>query len=33
VGHVALSFDDGPDLRGTPAVLDALRDADAQLTV
>ncbi|MFC6800788.1 polysaccharide deacetylase family protein [Deinococcus caeni] len=29
---VALTFDDGPDARSTPAVLDALREAGAQAT-
>ena len=29
---VALTFDDGPDPRWTPAVLDALREADARAT-
>ena len=27
-GHVALTFDDGPDPQGTPAVLDALRELE-----
>lgn len=31
-GAIALTFDDGPDVRWTPAVLDALRDADARAT-
>ncbi len=31
-GHVGLTFDDGPDERWTPAVLDALRAADARAT-
>jgi peptidoglycan/xylan/chitin deacetylase (PgdA/CDA1 family) len=30
--HVALSFDDGPHPQGTPAVLESLREADAQAT-
>ncbi|HNG25274.1 MAG TPA: polysaccharide deacetylase family protein, partial [Microthrixaceae bacterium] len=30
--YVALSFDDGPDPRWTPRVLDALRDAGAKAT-
>ena len=30
--HVALSFDDGPDGRWTPVVLDALRAAGARAT-
>ena len=29
-GQFALSFDDGPDSRGTPAVLEALRDQNAR---
>jgi peptidoglycan-N-acetylglucosamine deacetylase len=29
---IALTFDDGPDPRGTPAVLDALRDVDVRAT-
>jgi peptidoglycan/xylan/chitin deacetylase (PgdA/CDA1 family) len=32
VGQVALTFDDGPHRRGTPAVLDALAAAGAQAT-
>jgi peptidoglycan-N-acetylglucosamine deacetylase len=32
VVHVALSFDDGPDGRWTPVVLDALRAAGARAT-
>jgi peptidoglycan/xylan/chitin deacetylase (PgdA/CDA1 family) len=32
VGRIALTFDDGPDPRWTPAVLDALRDARAPAT-
>jgi peptidoglycan/xylan/chitin deacetylase (PgdA/CDA1 family) len=31
-GHVALTFDDGPDPDGTPAVLDALDEADVKAT-
>lgn len=31
-GHVALTFDDGPHPRGTPAVLEALAAAGAQAT-
>ena len=30
--HVGLTFDDGPHARGTPAVLEALRDAGARAT-
>jgi len=30
--HVALTFDDGPHDRGTPAVLEALREAGARAT-
>lgn len=30
--HVALTFDDGPDPRSTPAFLDALGDADVKAT-
>ncbi len=30
--HVALTFDDGPHPQGTPAVLEALREAGAQAT-
>jgi peptidoglycan/xylan/chitin deacetylase (PgdA/CDA1 family) len=32
MGRVALTFDDGPDPRWTPAVLDALRAAGARAT-
>jgi peptidoglycan/xylan/chitin deacetylase (PgdA/CDA1 family) len=31
-GGVAITFDDGPHLQGTPAVLEALRDGGAQAT-
>jgi peptidoglycan/xylan/chitin deacetylase (PgdA/CDA1 family) len=31
-GAVALTFDDGPDPRGTPAVLEILREHDARAT-
>ncbi|MFE4974995.1 polysaccharide deacetylase family protein [Kitasatospora sp. NPDC056651] len=31
-GHVALTFDDGPDPRGTPYVLDALDELGARAT-
>src|SRR5919202_6725037 len=31
-GGAALTFDDGPDLAGTPAVLDALDRAEARAT-
>src|SRR5213595_3552798 len=30
--HVGLTFDDGPHAQGTPAVLEALRDAGATAT-
>ena len=31
-GHVALTFDDGPDPAGTPAILDVLAERDVQAT-
>jgi peptidoglycan/xylan/chitin deacetylase (PgdA/CDA1 family) len=31
-GHVALTFDDGPDTRSTPAFLDLLADRDVRAT-